>query len=163
MKRLFAATLMLASLSAFAHDPVYNQETLKVLQEHALTNVPGKKTTMLTVDYAPGQATVPHSHTGTAVAYVLEGQITSRVNDEKAITYKAGQSFYEPAGSRHFESSNASQTQPAKLLVVMVLDERLRYLPASQIISNTTKPLWGGLVWERACSRMRYASHRCAA
>ena len=58
MKRLFAATLMLASLSAFAHDPVYNKETLKVLQEHALTNVPGKKTIMLTVDYAPGQATV---------------------------------------------------------------------------------------------------------
>ena len=128
MKRLFAATLMLASLSAFAHDPVYNQETLKVLQEHALTNVPGKKTIMLTVDYAPGQATVPHSHTGTAVAYVLEGQITSRVNDEKAITYKAGQSFYEPAGSRHFESSNASQTQPANLLVVMVLDDKAEVL-----------------------------------
>jgi len=36
MKRLFAATLMLASLSAFAHDPVYNQETLKVLQEHGI-------------------------------------------------------------------------------------------------------------------------------
>ncbi|WP_460992180.1 cupin domain-containing protein, partial [Staphylococcus aureus] len=69
-------------------------------------------------------ATVPHSPTGTAVAYVLEGAITSRVNDEKAITYKVGQSFYEPAGSRHFESSNASQTQPAKLLVVMVMDDK---------------------------------------
>src|SRR4051812_32646380 len=98
MKRLLAAAAILTSLTAFAHEPVYNQETLKVLQEHALTNVPGKKTIMLTVDYAPGQATVPHSHTGTAVAYVLEGQIISRVNDGKAITYKVGDSFYEPAG-----------------------------------------------------------------
>eukprot|EP01132_Coremiostelium_polycephalum_P018024 gene18024-21514_t len=119
MKVLLGTTLL-----AFAHDPVYNQEKINVLQEHALANVPGKKTVMLTVDYAPGQATVPHSHTGTAVAYVLEGAITSRVNDEKAITYKVGQSFYEPAGSRHFESSNASQTQPAKLLVVMVMDDK---------------------------------------
>jgi quercetin dioxygenase-like cupin family protein len=83
---------------------------------------------MLNVDYAPGQATVPHSHTGTAVAYVLEGAITSRVNDEKAKTYKVGESFYEPAGSRHFESSNASQTKPAKLLVVMVLDDKAEVL-----------------------------------
>ncbi|AZE61494.1 MULTISPECIES: cupin domain-containing protein [Pseudomonas] len=128
MKRLLATTLILASLSAHAHDPVYNKETLKVLQEHALSNVPGKKVLMLTVDYAPGQATVPHSHTGTAVAYVLEGQVTSRVNNEKAITYKAGESFYEPAGSRHFESSNASQTQPAKLLVVMVMDDEAEVL-----------------------------------
>ncbi|MFA9167246.1 cupin domain-containing protein, partial [Klebsiella quasipneumoniae] len=100
MKRLLAASLMLASLSVFAHEPVYNQESIEVLQEHALTNVPGKKTIMLTVDYAPGQATVPHSHTGTAVAYVLEGAITLRVNDEKAKTYQVGESFYEPAGSR---------------------------------------------------------------
>ncbi|MGY2257089.1 cupin domain-containing protein [Pseudomonas reactans] len=128
MKRMLAAALMLASLSAFAHEPVYNQESIKVLQEHALTNAPGKKTLMLTVDYAPGQATVPHSHTGTAVAYVLEGAITSRVNDEKAKTYQVGESFYEPAGSRHFESSNASQTKPAKLLVVMVLDDKAEVL-----------------------------------
>ncbi len=128
MKRLLTTAAILASLNAYAHEPVYHQETLKVLQEHALANVPGKKTIMLTVDYAPGQATVPHSHTGTAVAYVLEGEITSRVNDEKAITYKAGDSFYEPAGSRHFESSNASQTRPARLLVVMVLDDKAEVL-----------------------------------
>ncbi|MEG8235273.1 cupin domain-containing protein [Pseudomonas orientalis] len=128
MKRLLATAAILASLNAYAHEPVYHQETLKVLQEHALANVPGKKTIMLTVNYAPGQATVPHSHTGTAVAYVLEGEITSRVNDEKAITYKAGDSFYEPAGSRHFESSNASQTRPARLLVVMVLDDKAEVL-----------------------------------
>ncbi|MFO2464372.1 cupin domain-containing protein [Pseudomonas sp. 15FMM2] len=128
MKALLGTVFLLASFTTLAHGPVYNQEKISVLQEHALTDVAGKKTIMLTVDYAPGQATVPHSHTGTAVAYVLEGEITSRVNDENAITYKAGQSFYEPAGSRHYESSNASQTKPARLLVVMVLDDDAQVL-----------------------------------
>ena len=97
MKRLLAASLMLAALSAFAHEPVYNQESIKVLQEHALTNVPGKKTIMLTVDYAPGQATVPHSHTGTAVAYVLEGEITSQRSRRKRVYSAHRESQERPA------------------------------------------------------------------
>lgn len=115
---------LLASLNVFAHDPVYGKEKLNVLQEHQLTNTPGKKVMMLTVDYAPGQATVPHMHEGSAMAYVLEGEITSQVNDEKAITYKAGESWYEAAGSRHPVSANASQSRPAKLLVFMLMDDK---------------------------------------
>ncbi|OLF54024.1 cupin domain-containing protein [Pseudomonas chlororaphis] len=130
MKTLNALTCALAglglltSLGAAAHDPVYGQEKLTVLQEHQLTNAPGKTAMMLTVEYAPGQATVPHMHAGSAMAYVLEGEITSRVNDEPAITYKAGQSWYEPAGSQHPVSANASTTQPAKLLVFMLKDDK---------------------------------------
>lgn len=119
-----AALALLTSLGAAAHEPVYGQEKLAILQEQALSNMPGKKALMLTVDYAPGQATVPHRHAGAAMAYVLQGAITSRVNDQPAITYKAGQSWFEPAGSRHPVSSNASQTEPAKLLVFMLMDEQ---------------------------------------
>ncbi|EPL14492.1 cupin domain-containing protein [Pseudomonas sp. CF161] len=119
-----AALALLTSLGAAAHEPVYGQEKLAILQEQALSNLPGKKALMLTVDYAPGQATVPHRHAGAAMAYVLQGAITSRVNDQPAITYKAGQSWFEPAGSRHPVSSNASQTEPAKLLVFMLMDEQ---------------------------------------
>lgn len=121
---IFAGLAMLASLSAFAHDPVYGKEKRNLLQEHELTNAPGKKAMMLTVDYAPGQATVPHMHQGSAMAYVLEGEITSQVNDEKAITYKAGESWYEAAGSKHLVSANASATKPAKLLVFMLMDDK---------------------------------------
>ncbi|MGE7955191.1 cupin domain-containing protein [Pseudomonas sp. NPDC089530] len=115
-----AGLTLLASLGAAAHDPAYGQEKIRILQEQALNNVPGKTALMLTVDYAPGQATVPHMHQGAAMAYVLEGEITSRVNDGPAITYKAGESWYEPAGSQHPVSANASATQPAKLLVFML-------------------------------------------
>ncbi|AZD08231.1 Cupin 2, conserved barrel domain protein [Pseudomonas chlororaphis] len=117
-----AGLALLTALGAAAHDPEYGQEKLKILQEHALNNLPGKTALMLTVDYAPGQATVPHMHKGAAMAYVLEGEITSQVNDEPAITYKAGESWYEPAGSQHPVSANASASKPARLLVFMLKD-----------------------------------------
>jgi quercetin dioxygenase-like cupin family protein len=36
--------------------------------------------------------------------------------------YKAGESFSESTGDRHSVSANASETEPAKLLAVFVLD-----------------------------------------
>jgi quercetin dioxygenase-like cupin family protein len=38
------------------------------------------------------------------------------------VIYKAGQSFSELPGDRHGISANASETQPAKLLAVLVVD-----------------------------------------
>jgi quercetin dioxygenase-like cupin family protein len=44
------------------------------------------------------------------------------VNDGPVTTYTAGQSWSEVAGDRHSVSANASETEPAKLLAVFVLD-----------------------------------------
>lgn len=125
--KLLAAALSCLALSlplsfnAQAHDEEHEKVT--VLESHPMLNAPGKKAMVLTVDYKPGQVSIPHSHSGSAIAYVLEGEVISRVNDGKAITYKAGQTWYEPAGSRHYESRNASATKPAKLLVFILLDD----------------------------------------
>ncbi|MXI49504.1 cupin domain-containing protein [Pseudomonas moraviensis] len=116
---LFAAALAFTlSASAMAHDP---SEKITVLQDQLLKNVPGKKAMMIEVDYQPGQSSIAHKHEGTAMAYVLDGEVISQVKGEKAITYKKGQFWYEPAGSEHLVSKNASSTKPAKLLVFMVL------------------------------------------
>ena len=115
---LLAALALTLSASAFAHDP---SEKITVLQDELLQNVPGKKAMMIEVDYQPGQSSIAHKHQGTAMAYVLSGEIISQVKGQKAITYKAGQYWYEPAGSEHLLSKNASETKPAKLLVFMVL------------------------------------------
>jgi quercetin dioxygenase-like cupin family protein len=48
--------------------------------------------------------------------------IRSQVNKGPVTTYKAGQSWSELPGDRHSVSANASETQPAKLLAVFVLD-----------------------------------------
>jgi quercetin dioxygenase-like cupin family protein len=122
MKTLY----LIAALSLLPVAPLYAHETapsekIQVLQEKLLNNLPDKKAMMLTVDYAPGQSSIAHKHDGTAMAYVLEGAITSQVKGEPAITYQAGELWYEAAGSEHLVSKNASATQPAKLLVFMVM------------------------------------------
>ena len=119
---LIAALGLFPLAQVYAHEAA--PENVKVLQEKMLKNVPGKKTMMLTVDYAPGQSSIAHKHEGTAMAYVLEGAITSQVKGEPAITYKAGEFWYEAAGSEHLVSKNASTTEPAKLLVFMVMGEK---------------------------------------
>jgi quercetin dioxygenase-like cupin family protein len=53
---------------------------------------------------------------------VLEGAIRSQVNDGPLTTCKTGESFSELPGDRHSVSANASETQPAKLLAVFVVD-----------------------------------------
>ncbi|MBB3238654.1 quercetin dioxygenase-like cupin family protein [Pseudomonas sp. Tn43] len=120
----FAAPLAALTLSvttpAFAHETAPS-EKVTVLQDQMLKNAPGKKALMIEVDYQPGQSSIAHKHQGTAMAYVLSGEIISQVKGEKAINYKAGEYWYEPAGSEHLVSKNASATQPAKLLVFMVL------------------------------------------
>jgi quercetin dioxygenase-like cupin family protein len=123
--RLFAAPLaalaLTVSASAFAHETGAPSEKVTVLQDQMLKNAPGKKALMIEVDYKPGQSSIAHKHEGTAMAYVLSGSIISQVKGEKAITYKTGEYWYEPAGSEHLVSKNASATKPAKLLVFMVL------------------------------------------
>jgi quercetin dioxygenase-like cupin family protein len=124
---LVALTLTL-SASAFAHETGDPSEKVTVLQDQMLKNVPGKKAMMIEVDYKPGQSSIAHKHEGTAMAYVLSGTVTSQVKGEKPVTYKAGQYWYEPAGSEHLVSKNASTTKPARLLVFMVLSPEEKVL-----------------------------------
>jgi quercetin dioxygenase-like cupin family protein len=92
--------------------------------EQAIPNIPGKTLTALVVDYAPGAASAPHVHskTGFVYAYVISGEIESKVNDGATRIYKAGESWSEPPGATHSISRNASQTKPARLLAVFVAD-----------------------------------------
>jgi len=92
--------------------------------ERAIPNIPGKSLVTLEVEYAPGAASVPHTHAKSAFiyAYVISGAIESKVNDGEARIYRAGESWSEPPGATHSISRNASKTEPAKLLAVFVLD-----------------------------------------
>jgi quercetin dioxygenase-like cupin family protein len=90
----------------------------------AIPNIPGKSLIAVVVDYAPGGASPSHTHAKSAFifAYVLSGEIESRVNDGPTRVFRAGESFHETPGSLHAVSRNASKTEPAKLLAVFVVD-----------------------------------------
>ena len=95
-----------------------------VVFDHAIPNVPGKSMKGILVEYGPGVATGAHIHPKSAFTYatVLEGAVRTSVNDGPAVVYKAGQSFAEMPGDRHSVDENASKTEPAKMLAVMVVD-----------------------------------------
>lgn len=116
-----AALTLSVCASTYAHETEDPSEKVKILQDQLLKNVPGKKAMMIEVDYKPGQSSIAHKHEGTAMAYVLSGAVTSQVKGEEVHTYKAGEYWYEPAGSEHLVSKNASMSASAKLLVFMVL------------------------------------------
>lgn len=91
----------------------------------ALPNAPGKTMTVITVSYAPSEASGPHHHAGSAFLYarVLSGRIRSEVEGVgPARVYGPGEGWTEGPGAHHLVSANASTTEPASLLVVFVAD-----------------------------------------
>jgi quercetin dioxygenase-like cupin family protein len=98
------------------------KETL--VYQHELPNCPGKSIKSVLVEYGAGGYSQGHTHPKSAFIYatVLEGAIRSQVNNERVTTYTAGQSFSELPGDIHRVSANASETAPAKLLAVFVVD-----------------------------------------
>ncbi|MCP8466456.1 cupin domain-containing protein [Pseudomonas sp. ZM23] len=117
-------TSLALSLPAFAHGDSAPAEKIDVRQEQNLPDAPGKKGLMITVSYAPGQASGAHVHSGSVFAYVLDGAVISQLEGQKPVTYHAGQSWYEAPNTPHLVSRNASNSQPARLLVWMLLDEQ---------------------------------------
>lgn len=97
----------------------------KIVFEHDVPDVTlkGWSVAAVEVSYGPGESSPAHRHPGITIAYVLEGEIRSKVGDEPEKTYTAGQMFLETPGQLHAISRNASATRPAKLLAVMLAEK----------------------------------------
>jgi quercetin dioxygenase-like cupin family protein len=72
--------------------------------------------TVSEIHEAPGQVGRPHRHPGFVLVYVLEGAVVAKISGGAETTYSAGQMFYEPPGSTHEVSRNASDSKPARFL-----------------------------------------------
>ena len=119
----FAAGICAAILqpSTIGAASAQDAETVKKIFAQQLPNVPGNSLTAFVVEYAPGGKSPAHHHAGSVFAYVLTGAIRSQVSPGgPAKVYNAGERFFEPPGSSHLVSENASSTQPASLLAVFV-------------------------------------------
>src|SRR5215467_3978058 len=125
---LLVATLPFGSVLAEAQKSKKAKVTL--VYQHELPNVPGKSIKGVLVEYGPGGYSPGHTHAKSAFIYatVLAGAIRSQVNDGPVKTYMAGDSFSEMPGDRHGVSANASETAPAKLLAVFVVDTKEKEL-----------------------------------
>jgi quercetin dioxygenase-like cupin family protein len=89
--------------------------------QHDLPNITMDdwQVTVSEVDFPPSRMGRVHHHADFVLAYVLEGAIVSKVSGQPQKTYHRGEMFFEPPGSTHEVSNNASQTVPARLLAMI--------------------------------------------
>jgi quercetin dioxygenase-like cupin family protein len=108
-----ATLLILAAVPAKAAD-------VKELFAIDLADYPGKEGRVIEVSYPPGAQDMVHRHDAHAFVYVLEGQIIMQLKGQPAVTLKAGQTFYEGPTDVHLVGRNASNTEPARFVVVLL-------------------------------------------
>jgi quercetin dioxygenase-like cupin family protein len=115
MPAVLASLLCLVSVPLTAQEPKVTPVMAK-----ELTDVPGKEVVVVTVEYAPGGADIVHRHNADAIVYVLEGSVIEQVKGGKPDTLTAGETFFEGPGDIHIVGRNASNTQPARILAILV-------------------------------------------
>ena len=114
---------LLATAGAAQAADAKDAAVVKPLMTQDLTGVPGKEALMLTVEYLPGGASMPHRHGADVFVYVLEGSLIMQVDGKPPVTLGPGQTFYESPSDVHRQSANASKTAPAKFVVFIVKDK----------------------------------------
>jgi len=110
--------LYLMTGTAMAQEP-----KVTPLMSKDLAESPGREALMITVEHAPGGASHVHRHNAHAFVYVLEGSVVMQLKGGQPVTLTAGQSFYEGPDDVHVVDRNASDTKPAKFLVVLIKDK----------------------------------------
>ncbi|RYP21647.1 hypothetical protein DL765_002108 [Monosporascus sp. GIB2] len=113
-----------------AEDTKYDRSrplpALSLAFQYRLLNSPGKSIVGVVVSFGPNASTPPHRHGGASVtAYVLEGTLLNKMNDEPTQVITTGGSWYEAPGCHHKISDNYSATEPAKLLATFVVDTKV--------------------------------------
>ena len=121
MKRLKRCTaLLICACGTVAAQP---PPEVAPLFAKELADLPGKEAVMLSVVYPPGAVEHAHRHHAHAFVYVLEGSLVMQVKGGPEVTLVPGQTFYEGPNDVHTLGRNASATQPAKFVVVLVKDK----------------------------------------
>jgi quercetin dioxygenase-like cupin family protein len=119
MTTTLVALALLAALPMLAAAPAEAADVTELFAID-LADYPGKEGRMIEVSYPPGAQDVVHRHDAHAFVYVLEGQIVMQLKGKPAVTLKAGQTYYEGPNDIHVVGRNASNTAPARFVVVLL-------------------------------------------
>jgi quercetin dioxygenase-like cupin family protein len=91
----------------------------KVIQQ-SLPGDPPREIVLIEVNYPPGTGSPAHLHANGVMAFVVAGTISSQLGEGPEQTLHAGEAWWEPTGTIHRVSRNASATAPATLLAIYV-------------------------------------------
>jgi quercetin dioxygenase-like cupin family protein len=118
-----AVSLLATAGGAAPAPPPASAAAVATLMQRELPDLNGKEALLLSVEYPPGGASLPHRHDADVFVYVLAGEVVMQVLGQPAVTLKTGDTFYEGPADVHVRSANASSRAPARLLVFMVKDK----------------------------------------
>ncbi len=93
------------------------------LMRRDLIGMPAKEVVMSTIEVPPGASSPPHRHDAQVFVYMLEGRMIMQVEGGPRVTIGPGQTFYESPTDIHTVSANASKTEPAKFLAILIKDK----------------------------------------
>jgi len=88
------------------------------LQRHDLS-APGREVIQVIVELEPGAIAPRHTHPGDETVYVLEGSLQYEVDGKPAVTLKAGEVLFIPAGTVH-SAKNVGSSKGAELATYIV-------------------------------------------
>jgi quercetin dioxygenase-like cupin family protein len=100
--------------------PPSSDATVKELWARELAAGGAKQVQVETVEYGPGGKSRPHQHHAQVFVYVLKGSLRMQVQGGPLVTLRPGDTFFEAPNDVHVVSENASQTESARFLVVMI-------------------------------------------
>ena len=115
IKLVALALLCLVTGTAMAEEP-----KVAPLMTKDLAGDPGKEVLMITVEHVPGGSSSIHRHNAQAFVYVLEGSVVMQLKGGDEVTLTPGQTFYEGPDDVHLVDRNASSTEPAKFVVLLI-------------------------------------------
>ena len=64
-----------------------------------------------------------HRHPGPVLVYVTQGALRLALEGESVRVVHAGETFFEPPRAHHIINENASATEPARAIAVMIVPE----------------------------------------
>ena len=96
-----------------------------------LADVPGHNLVVVELNFAPNAAPPStsehhargHHHPGSVYVYVTQGAVRIGVEGQPVRVVRAGESFFEPVGAHHIINENASATEPARAIAVMIVPD----------------------------------------
>lgn len=116
--------------SVFAAVPAAAQGSIaKGLFQADVADATNQEIVVVEVEYPPGVASNSHRHNAHTVVYVLEGSVVMQVAGGERKTLSVGEVFYETPDDIHTVSMNASETEPARILVFFL---KKKGAPASE-------------------------------
>lgn len=105
------------------------------LMRRDLIGAPGKEVVMSVIEVPPGGSSPPHRHFAQVFVYVLQGRMIMQVRGGPRVTLGPGQTFYESPTDIHTVGANASKTEPAKFLAILIKDKNK---PATVLMTPRT-------------------------